>query len=123
MQHARHERRRADGSPSGLRALFAAAGAGDVQVHGPVTRTLRVASAAAYWDRFALGAPGTRALLDKLAPDTAAALKRRVIESLEERFGDGEVALECSAYFASGRKLTPFQAAVVAGMPAEGAGS
>ena len=99
-----------------LHALLEAAGATDIAVHGPVTRTLRTPNAAAYWERFALGAPGTRALLQTLTPAAADALRTRVLATLEKRFGvDGEVALEASAYFATARRLTAFQAAVVAG--------
>ena len=116
--------KRADGSPDGLRALLAEAGAGDVMVHGPVTRTLRVADAEAYWERFARAAPGTRGLLAQLAPETAAALRAQVVSTLEARFGAGmPVELQASAYFATGRKLTPFQAAVVAGTKRGAAGA
>ena len=80
----------------------------------------------AYWDRFALGAPATRALLAALSPEAAEALHSRVISSLEARrdggcsplcpgcspvcaqarFGAGvEVALDASAYFATARTL------------------
>ena len=108
---------RADGSPAGLHALLEAAGATDIAVHGPVTRTLRAKDAQAYWDRFALGAPATRALLATLSPAVAGALRTCVVATLEARFGVGaEVQLEATAYFATARRLTDFQAAVAAGL-------
>ena len=86
-------------------------------MHGPVTRTLRAKDAQAYWDRFALGAPATRALLATLSPEAAAALRTCVIATLEARFGAGaEVLLDATAYFATARRLTDFQAAVAAGL-------
>ena len=109
--------KRADGSPAGLHALLQAAGATDIAVHGPVTRTLRAESAQAYWDRCALGQPPTRALLATLSPAAAGALRTCVIATLEARFGAGaEVQLEATAYFATARRLTDFQAAVAAGL-------
>ena len=51
---------RADGSPLSLTTLLEEAGFENVQVHGPVTRQLRVVDGAAFFDRFARGAPGTR---------------------------------------------------------------
>ena len=106
--------KRIQGEPEALRALLAEAGAGDVMIHGPIARTLTQPSARAYWDRFALAAPGTRALLACCSAEQAALLRERVISVLEERFGVGNpVELDASAYLATGRKLTPFQAAIV----------
>ena len=52
----------------------------------------------AYWDRFALGAPATRALLATLSPEAAEALHSRVISSLEARRDGGcsPTCLGCS---------------------------
>lgn len=56
----------------------------DVRVVGPAVRTLQVASAEAYWERFSRGAPGTRALLAALAPTDADALKASVLARLSQ---------------------------------------
>jgi len=68
--------RRIDGSPAVLSALLRAAGL-EPHVRGPVTRTLTCGSAEAFWERFALGAPGTRALLARLGEERGRAAAGR----------------------------------------------
>jgi ubiquinone/menaquinone biosynthesis C-methylase UbiE len=98
--------KRADGTPSALKATLEAAGLIDVHIHGPITREIEVASPSDYWDRFALAAPGFRALLLKLDDETIEKLRARVISMVAERCGgsDGPVRLPASAYFAMGHK-------------------
>ena len=95
--------KRIDGTPPALRAFFEAGGLRDVRIAGPITRMLQVASATDYWDRFALGAPGTQKLLASLALDERDALRAEVLRELHDKFGDGPVALPVNAYFAIGR--------------------
>ena len=59
-----------------LSALLRAAGL-EPHVRGPVTRTLTCGSAEAFWERFALGAPGTRALLARLGEERGRAAAGR----------------------------------------------
>lgn len=103
--HASPALRRASRPPSrkSLREVEAALrslGLAAVRVHGPIRRTLRTPSAQAYWERFALGAPGTRALLASLPANEAGALRAGTLEALCGRFGgeQSEVSLEAAAY-------------------------
>lgn len=79
-----------------LRAL----GLQQVHIHGPFSSHLTTPNAEAYWQRFALGAPGTRSLLAVLQARDADALRANVIASLSQRFGgeDAPVDLEARAY-------------------------
>ena len=97
---------RIDGSPGGLRALLEAAGFADVAVHGPSARTLRVPSAGAYFDRFALTSPPLQATLAGMGGGERAALRAEVEALATQRGGqpDGSIAIPAMAYFAYGTK-------------------
>eukprot|EP00536_Pseudo-nitzschia_multiseries_P008031 jgi/Psemu1/19381/gm1.19381_g len=100
--------KRIDGSIDGLTRAMEAAGFVSVRVVGPVTKTLRLESPSAYFDRFAKTSPPTVAVLRSLDEPTRSAFRRRVEEVAEERGGrgraDGSVALDASAYLAYGTK-------------------
>eukprot|EP00977_Amphora_coffeiformis_P030098 scaffold44671_cov183-Amphora_coffeaeformis.AAC.3 len=111
------EIRRITGSPAALKKLLEDAGFVDIYIEGPVWRTLRVASAEVYFDRFACGSPNTRTKIEKLAQlpsssndcavDRVAALKKKVMELAEARGGgyeDKSIQLPAAAYFAYGTK-------------------
>ena len=96
--------RRIDATVPLLTEFLTQGGLADIRVVGPVQRFLRVADAEAFWLRFSLASPATRRLLASLEPSREAELKAMVLSMLRERFGDGEVALPASAYFAVGVK-------------------
>jgi hypothetical protein len=93
---------RLQGSPSSLRDLLSSAGLESVRIIGPITRHLRCPTAAAFWDRFALAAPGARRLLHSLSASQQEELKQAVLEALHARFGAGPVEIPASAYVAVG---------------------
>lgn len=95
------------GSPDVLKELLEKAGFENVKVIGPVKRILRVSSAEAYYDRFALGSPNTISTLSKMNEDEARQLKAKVLELVEKRGGgrsDGSIEIPSMAYFAYGTK-------------------
>ncbi len=98
--------KRITGSVETLRKLLVDAGFVDVQVEGPVTKTLVVQSASDYFDRFAKTSPPTAATLAKMNETLRSKFRERVMEVATERGGreDGSIALDASAYIAYGRK-------------------
>ena len=109
--------RRIDATVPLLTEFLTQGGLADIRVVGPVQRFLRVADAEAFWLRFSLASPATRRLLASLEPSREAELKAMVLSMLRGRFGDGEVALPASAYFAVGVK--PLAASAPPSPPAD----
>lgn len=112
--------RRITGSPQTLTELLSGSGFRSISVRGPITRTLRVPSAEAYYDRFAKGSPNIKALLSKLDPQGEERLKSKVMELAVDRggvrlsddtlgrpqskFTAVPIEIPSSAYFAYGTK-------------------
>lgn len=70
-----------------------------IDVRGPITRQLVVASPAAYWERFASTSPGLRSLLADLDAASSARLREAVMDLATEYLqSDGSVAIPVSAY-------------------------
>ena len=98
--------RRITGSVPALTNLMKDAGLVNVQIVGPVAKTLRVASPLEYYNRFARTSPPTMAMIDRMDEPMRIEFRRRVMELVEARGGqpDGSVALDSSAYIAYGTK-------------------
>lgn len=94
-------------SPSVLKSMLEAAQFKDVEIVGPVSHNVHVASPQAYFDRFALTSPKIRDSLEALDAHDRQAVKARVLVLAEERGGgrlDGSISIPSMAYFAYGRK-------------------
>ncbi|KAJ9458797.1 Ubiquinone/menaquinone biosynthesis C-methyltransferase UbiE [Diplonema papillatum] len=78
-----------------------------IKIVGPVQKRLRVGSAEAFYERFALGSAPTKALLATLGDAERRVLKEKVMQLATERGGqpDGSIDLPASAYFAYGTKV------------------
>lgn len=99
--------KRITASPSVLKSLLEAAHFQDVQIIGPVSHNVHVASPQAYFDRFALTSPKIKASLAQLDARDRQAVKKRVLELAEERGGgypDGSISIPSMAYLAYGTK-------------------
>lgn len=100
---------RITGSPSVLRSLLETAGFQDIQIVGPVSHNVHVASPQAYFDRFALTSPKIKGALEQLDLKARQAVKQKVLELAEERGGghpDGSISIPSMAYLAYGTKRT-----------------
>ena len=113
FQAVKHDSRkptRITGSPSVLQALLETAGFQDIQVVGPVSHNVHVASPQAYFDRFALTSPKIKGDLEQLDPNERQAVKAKVLELSEERGGghpDASISIPSMAYLAYGTKRIP----------------
>lgn len=100
---------RITGSPSVLRSLLETAGFQDIQIVGPVSHNVHVASPQAYYDRFALTSPKIKGSLGQLNLKDRQAVKQKVLELAEQRGGgheDGSISIPSMAYLAYGTKRT-----------------
>lgn len=104
--HVDYSTARITGSPPLLTSLLQEAGFDEILIVGPVSRTLKMDSAQAYFDRFALSSPKVRERLENLPRDTAERIEQTVKKLATERGGcpDGSIELVSNAYFAYGRK-------------------
>lgn len=100
--------KRITGSPEALRELLTSAGFSDIHVVGPVSRDLCMASAEAFYDRFAKGSPNIREIISKLDKEEVQRLKTKVVDLATARGGGhegvSEIAIPSCAYFAYGKK-------------------
>jgi len=96
--------KRCDGSPEFLTDIMRFAGFEKVEVTGPHSYDVETQTPVDFWDRFALAAPGTMQLLERLGQDDAQTLRTKVLERLNADFGTGPVKLPAAAYFAGGCK-------------------
>ena len=94
------------GSPEALQNLLGGANFRNVDIVGPISHSIHVPSAEAYYDRFALTSPNTRRVLEKLDESKRAEVKAKVMELAKERGGqqDGSISIPSMAYFAYGTK-------------------
>jgi len=96
-----------------VEALARDVGLEDVRVHGPLSHALEVPSAEAYWERFSLGAPGTRAVLAALEPNDAEDLRVAVLAKAlalggsTSDSGELSIRLEAAAYFVTATLPSP----------------
>ena len=95
------------GSPDVLRSLLQKAGFTDIQIVGPVSHEVHVASPQEFYDRFALTSPKIKGFLNAMTPEEREAVKDKVMTLADERGGgrdDGSIAIPSRAYFAYGTK-------------------
>ena len=94
------------GSPALLTSLLEKAEFQDVEIIGPVSHNVHVASAEAYYDRFALTSPKIKSTLEGLDKLERAKVKAKVMELAKEQGGqeDGSISIPSMAYLAYGTK-------------------
>jgi ubiquinone/menaquinone biosynthesis C-methylase UbiE len=95
------------GSKDVMEELLVQAGFDEIKIVGPVARTLHVASASAYFERFYRASSKVRDAIDGLDDERVAKqVRERILELAAQRGGqpDGSIQLEAMAYFGYGEK-------------------